>query len=749
MKTKRFLILCLFTNLMISSYSQVTSITTIEDGFLIDFNLPIYAIKDTIIYDEYGSNQIYSYIKVEQLGEMIDIGYPNLPQYTIDLHLPFDASLFSVTASNRITETRTLARKVIPAQDNGEEDIQDFFIQEDYYLSNGSLYDFDFQISDTFNIMGANGLSFSIFPFQYNPNANRVEIIKSCKFTLTHNGSSSVQLKSVLVNNSIKDIYLSNIFENYPNLESGSINRGRYLIITAPYYEDALSYFANFKRNIGYEVTVVSTSSTGTTVNDIKAYIQTQYDNSSTRPTFLLLVGDHEDIPASGGSTSGNYEDPLTDLNYARLSGDDYFADVFLGRISVSSIPQLQNIIFKTIYMETNLHNLNRNAILLAGGGVGANQFDKPHRWVMDNVLSKQGFDYDFNFAVDGATRSDGLNALDGDYTLFIYRGHGSKTSLGTPFNLTGSDIDNSTNSVYPFGFGFACNSNNFGHSSACFGERWIRSDHGGISYFGATTPTYRHTNNVIEERVFDKMDDKDQLSPFINLGMKDYYKRFWSWTSGNRRKRHMKSYNLLGDPSIYLYGIGCLDDYIFSNNEIFHAGDRITYHAANSMVVSEANANFIMEDGSEVQLFAGNSITLKPGFFSKLGSEFCAAIAPCNGTSLKSTNIDLNNNEIAAYSEIPESVVSNYSSSNVVTCFPNPAKDNINLYFNINTSELNTISIINITGNTLIQKSISSLSSNEWNNVRVDISELRVGTYFYLINFLNGYEKGKFIKMD
>jgi hypothetical protein len=108
-----------------------------------------------------------------------------------------------------------------------------------------------------------------------------------------------------------------------------------------------------------------------------------------------------------------------------------------------------------------------------------------------------------------------------------------------------------------------------------------------------------------------------------------------------------------------------------------------------------------------------------------------------------------LNNNEIAAYSEIPESVVSNYNSSNVVTCFPNPAKDNINLYFNINTSELNTISIINITGNTLIQKNISSLSSNEWNNVRVDISELRVGTYFYLINFLNGYEKGKFIKMD
>lgn len=749
MKTKRLFFLSLILNLVINSYSQVTSITTIDDGFIIDFTLPDYTVKDTNMYEVYGINQTYLYVDIEQLGQMIDVGYPNLPQYTIDLQIPDGASQFSVNISNRITETKNLSNKIIPAQDLDEEDDIVFSIENSYYTSNGSLYDFDYQISDTFNIMGANGLSFSIFPYQYNPNQNKIEVIKSCRFTVTHNGASSVQLKSSAVNNTITAHYLNSVFENYPILKSGSIDRGRYLIITSPTYEDALLYFANYKRNIGYDVTVVNTSTTGTTASDIKNFIQTQYNNTTTRPSFVLLVGDHGDIPASGGSTSGDYEDPLTDLNYARLSGDDYFADVFLGRFSVSSTAQLQNIIYKTIYMETNLHDFNRNAILLAGGGDGENQFDNPQRWVMDNVLSKQGFDYDFNFAVDGATRNDGLNALDGDYTLFIYRGHGAKTSLGSPFNLSGWDIDNSSNTIYPFGFGFACNSNNFGHSSACFGERWIRSEHGGISYFGATTPTYRHTNNVIEERVFDKMDDKDQLSPFINLGMKDYYKRFWSLLSDKRRKRHIKSYNLLGDPSIYLYGIGCQDDFIFTNNETFHSGDRITYHAANDIIAAEGDATFTIEDGGEVNLIAGNSITLKSGFTAEIGSEFSASIAPCNNSTLKSAKISNGGVAELDQSIAKETIIDNdLTQYNIVTCYPNPANENITFYFKINAVEASSISIIDIMGNAVITKTFDNISANEWSTVNINISNLPVGTYIYLINYSNSYEKGNFIKV-
>src|SRR5690606_7103848 len=313
-----------------------------------------------------------------------------------------------------------------------------------------------------------------------------------------------------------------------------------------------------------------------------------------------------------------------------------------------------------------------------------------------------------------------------------IYRGHGSKTTLGAPFNLSGSDIDNSTNSVYPYGFGFACSSNNFGYSYPCFGERWIRSAHGGISYFGATTTTLRHTNNVIEECVFEKMNDRDQLSPFINLGMKAYYKRFWSWLSGKRRKRHIKSYNLLGDPSIYLYGIGSQNNYIFTNNETFQSGDRIEYQATNDIVAAEGVATFTLQSGSNVNLIAGNSITLKDGFSSELGSEFNAIVNSYNNSSLKSSLIGSKNEQETDY-KVKESILNIDDEFSVIACFPNPAKDNISFYFNINSTELNAISIIDINGKTLFMRDINDATGNKWQIMKIDISQLRPGVYFYL----------------
>ncbi|MEA3443908.1 MAG: C25 family cysteine peptidase [Bacteroidota bacterium] len=747
-----FICLQVFNTHFLNS-QNVISIITNEDGFIIDFTLPSYQVTDTNIYEAYGINHDYSFIEVEYFGEMVDTGYPNLPHYTFDLHLPDDATVFSVSVSDKQTSTLQLTNKILPAQEVGEDDTLSFAFNSNYYLSDGGLYAFDYQISDTFDIMGASGISFSIFPFHYNPGADSLEVTENCLFTITHNGSSSLLLKPDSANSPVKNQYLSKVFENYPTPKNVPVDKGKYLIITDPLFESTLLYFANYKRNIGYDVTVVNTTTTGTTNTDIKSYIQTRYNNSNTRPDFVLLVGDQTYIPASGGSTSSSYnesdldddyEDPLTDLNYTRLSGSDYFADVFLGRFSIETNSELQNIIYKTIYMETNLHAINKRADLLAGGGDGENQFDNPHRWVMDNVLNPQGFDYYFHFAIDGATRTDGLNALDADNTLFIYRGHGGYNIIGSPFNLVENDINNSINTIFPFGFSFSCLTNCFGYASGkCFGEAWTCNNHGGISFFGATTITRRHTNNVIEEKVFDYMDDKDQLSPFINLGMKKYYRRMWSWFSGKRRKRHMKTYNLLGDPSIYLYGIGCQDDYIFTNNEEFHSGDKITYHATYDIVTDEGNTTFIAQSGSEVNLIAGNSITLKPGFSAENGCLFSASIAPCiTPATLKALNNNVGADFISINNEFE------YSFKNVVTCYPNPANEMICFYFNIGEKELNSIAIYDILGNKRIELPLKNSSVNNWQKLEIDISFLPEGSYLYLINFSNGHEKGKFVKV-
>ena len=363
-------------------FSQnIVTISSISNGNVINFTLPTYTIKDTSIYEVYNINQTYSYVQItENFGEMTDVGYPNLPQYTVFLHVPSDATVFNVSVSNKISTQKTLIRKILPAQENFEEETNPVFsIENSYYSSNGSLFAFVYQISDTVQIMGAKGIGFSIFPFQYKPSSNLMEIITSCTFTITHNGTP--MLKAAALENTITNRYLSQIFYNYPTLKSGAATiGGKYLIITAPNFEETLRYFANYKRNIGYDVTVVTTNITGTSAPNILNYIKTRYNNMATRPNFVLLVGDHGDIPAAGGNPSGNdIDSPITDLTYALLDGDDYFADVFLGRFSVSTTGELINIINKTIFMETNIHRLDKKAKFVAGQGNGnwqENQFE-------------------------------------------------------------------------------------------------------------------------------------------------------------------------------------------------------------------------------------------------------------------------------------------------------------------------------------------------------------------------------------
>jgi len=90
--------------------------------------------------------------------------------------------------------------------------------------------------------------------------------------------------------------------------------QGRYLVITAPEFETTLEPFVQYKQSIGFEVQVVSTQTTGKTNVSIKNYIQKLYDDVSTRPKFVLLVGDVAHIPAYQGNSSGKIKkDPITE----------------------------------------------------------------------------------------------------------------------------------------------------------------------------------------------------------------------------------------------------------------------------------------------------------------------------------------------------------------------------------------------------------------------------------------------------
>ncbi len=742
MKQIKIIIAFLFITLKVFSQTpECLKISNKTNGIQIDFTLPEYQIIDTSLTVSFEINETYKYVKVNNnFGVINDIGYPEIPQISFDVAVPDDASNFQISVSDTEFSYNSINKRIFPSQDYFEtETSPEFVVNEDYYNSNGELYNFNYQISESYSVFGQKGITITIFPFVYRPNQSKIEILQAGKFNLSYSSNKQAKNSNIL-NNIPTTNYLSKFFVNYEKTKTGAFRYGRYLIIAPPNFENTITYFANYKRNIGYDVVVVNTNETGTTAGDIKNYLQNQYDDVATRPTFVLLVGDIADIPASGG-TQADYKDPLTDLNYSLLSGDDYFADVFLGRWSVTRNDELQNIIQKTIVMETQLHTYDRRSVFLAGSGSGENQFDNPMRWVMDNTFEPDGWECDFSFGVDGATQQDGINALNGDYVFILYRGHGGSNVIGDPFSLTNTHINASTNTVFSIFFSFACLTNNYGFTGPSFGESWIRSGQGGVAFFGASTTTYRHTNNKIAEKVFgDAFTDEEQLAVMKDLGMKRYWQRFWSWMNRKRTKRHMKTYNFLGDPSFNKSGIGCINNITFDNPEIFHNDDVITYHAGSTI---ENNNTFEVQSGSNVTLIAGESIVLNPGFHAEAGSNFQASIAPCDeAVNKKSENKNANKS-----STIQADTLFNELIQKDASIFPNPFSEFVLLNYSLNNTGKVHIKIYDISGNLIFEKLQIKNKGIIYENINT--SHFNPGTYIYNIQTEDIVYKGKIIKID
>jgi hypothetical protein len=132
----------------------------------------------------------------------------------------------------------------------------------------------------------------------------------------------------------------------------------------------------------------------------------------------------------------------------------------------------------------------------------------------------------------------------------------------GKSFEIEKRDLPATTNTVYPIMFAFACKTGNFSHPNyVAMSEAFTRAKKGAVAYFGASVNTTTDSDVVIEKKIFSKAfkNNHATLSAIINAGMKQFYK---SYIPNNKAKRNIKSYNLMGDPSLNLNGINYKTNY-------------------------------------------------------------------------------------------------------------------------------------------------------------------------------------------
>jgi hypothetical protein len=369
--------------------------------------------------------------------------------------------------------------------------------------------------------------------------------------TYTAHGSFEIRLEnrptSIVPHSSSFNDFLKSVFVNYEPAITTPTNI--YLIITAPEYETALAPFVSHKSNtMGYIVQLFNTNVTGTTNTAIKTFIQQRYDNISTRPEFILLVGDVDKIPEWIGIGAGS---PHTDLNYSMLDGTDPYADAFLGRFSVASTAQLTNIINKTLFMENSVNGLTKKNCYMSSTD-NWQITEGTHNFVIDSFFAPGGYTnlklYTHTY---NATTAQLIAALNANQVFAIYSGHGDVTLWADGPPLNQSQVNALTNSWFPFVYSFACLTGQF-QSSECFGETWIRTTNGGSVFWGSTVTSYWDEDDILEKRLFRAMfpDHLIKTSPMFVQAKVYLVQHFGSITPTMRR--YIEMYNCLGDPSMY-----------------------------------------------------------------------------------------------------------------------------------------------------------------------------------------------------
>lgn len=683
------------------------------------FSFPNYYVQDTL---PYNSIHTYKFIQVEDESffYLDSVGFPSIPIQKLSFNVPYNAHDFTIELSNTNLINTTLNGLVLPCQPDFETDtvVPNFTISPSYSLS-GTMFPIHCELVDSFIVAGEYGVTVGIMPVNYNPQSGQLTILQSAdiKINYTTDGVRHTNEISESMSN-----HLSSIFVNYePPKELSQENR--YLIVTNPKFRDGIETFANYKRTIGYTVDIEETEE-NPTPTEIKNIIQVRYDNEDTRPTFVLLVGDHTKLPAYEGVSSGDtINKPLTDFFYSELDGDDWYADVFLGRFPASDNNNLQKMVNKTIYMEMNNHLFEKKAALFSGNdskSIERYYFEKGHQEAIDAAFEPAGYICTFRKQPNTSTVISDINS---NQLFLLYAGHGGKSRWqGNSFVLEYGSMHGCTNSTYPIYFAFACQTGAWGCCTTNFAMEIMAGVPGGVAYVGSSVKSMVYSDYAIEKCIFDESFEQTQnLGVLFSNGMRKYHDRFWSFLNQTRTRRYMKAYNLLGDPSLLIDGRGCLSDLILQNNHHLYSGDKISYSASG---IIRNEASFVAEPSSQATLTATNSITLKPLVHIKKGATFSATIAECERSSRDEAGSKSSYHPAPSSREFSES--ENLLNAQI---YPNPASTAINITINTVEAGSAAIQVFDMKGTQIIDKPIH-MDCNQIATVAIPIGELPSGCY-------------------
>jgi hypothetical protein len=564
---------------------------------------------------KYGAD---TYAMLNMSGFAMDgaIGQPDLPTLVKLVEVPLGGNVtYKITAATYDTIEGALlgiTNLVMPHQPSrSKSDRSAFVLQKDNqaYTSDVFFGSNTIRVQNIGVARDRNLAEIYFSPLRYNPVSGKFIVCRSLDVTVM------VQNADITATQQMKARYHSGAYNMTADvINSLSMPKDvrtaaplRYLIVSHTMFQGQLDSFIQWKRRQGLMVDVAYTN--GSVMSDnsslsVKNYIKQQYTNATDAkpaPTYVLLVGDVEQIPAA--NTYSGSDSYISDLEYFTWTDGDNLPDCYYGRFSAQNVAQLTPQIEKTLMYEQysfpNDEFLGR-AALIAGedGGYSSDNAYKYADPAMDYiakmyVTSNNGFNSIVYYKNNTSTHPTGVTVTgscsnssvpsalcsyyNNGFGWVNYSAHGDVDQWYKP-SFTTSSVSAMTNQ-YKFGvmIGNCCLTNHF-QTTTCLGEALLRksSYEGAVGYIGASTYSYWYEDFAwavgmrSETAVSNSYDAPYDAQ---NLGMYDrlfhsHGEAFNQWhttlgsmvTAGNLAVQASTSslklyywqiYHLMGDPSL------------------------------------------------------------------------------------------------------------------------------------------------------------------------------------------------------
>ena len=475
---------------------EVSLIESSNENSIVSLELSGFSLNSVIVNDsEYFS------IKFPLSASIMEEGYPDLPKYSSSIIVPDNKSMSVEILSSNFIDYENI--NIIPSKGNlsrliNPDDIPYIFdevYKEDVFYPNNVV-----QLNEPYILRDYRGQVVEFHPVQYNPVTKVLRVYTSIEVKVFSTNDNLIINPLVRnrdmdkIDNEYKNIYTNHFlnFENESTRFDYLVDQGNMLIISDGNFMSEMQPLVDWKNKKGIPTEIVNVSSIGTSASSISSFVENYYNSNGL--TFLLLVGDIAQIPSTIVSGSAS------DVSYGCISGNDFYPEVIVGRMSGSTpshnATQVERSIEYERYPQSNVEWYDNALGVASNQGPGFQNMtdDDFNDFLWNTILSDFTYDsYQGIYDGQGGSDAQGITAINNGVSLINYTGHGSISSWGNGASLSTGQINQLTNNnKLPFVITVGCNVGEFNSTNECYAEAWQRATNGGeptggIAHFGST----------------------------------------------------------------------------------------------------------------------------------------------------------------------------------------------------------------------------------------------------------------------